>query len=154
IGSGMLYIGLLVILWLFADLIVSRGQIPFFRELSRVDQERFQQHWQTLRPEERTAYLQDLGLPEASAAALAAPSDFSSLPPDKQSLCWRSYVSEVLREKVSGVAAAQVLPAFRELPGDEQKAFLQFWKGVPDRERLLNDLNFDRAVVQDLIAED
>jgi ATP-binding cassette subfamily B protein len=155
IGTGVLYIGLLVLLWLFADLMVYRGQISFYRELSRVDQEKFQQYWQTLRPEERTANLRDLGLPEASATTLATASDFSSLPPDKQSLCWRSYVSEVLRQRVSGVAAAQVLPSFRELPADEQKAFLQHWKELPDRERLLDsELNFDRAQVQELTAED
>jgi ATP-binding cassette, subfamily B, bacterial len=154
VGTGVLYLGLLVVLWLFADLMVYRGQIPFYRELSRIDQEKVQHFWQTLHPEERAAYLKNLGLPEASATALAGMSDFSSLPPDKQALCWRSYVGEVLRERVSGVAAGQVLPAFRELPADEQKAFLQYWKELPDRERLLDPLNFDRPQVQELTAED
>src|SRR5262249_50063560 len=102
-GTGLMYIGLLGVLWLFADLMVNRGQIPFFRELSRVDQEKVQHFWQTLPPEERTAYLKNIGLPEVPAAALAGVSDFSTLSPDKQSLCWRSYVGEVLRERVSGV---------------------------------------------------
>jgi ATP-binding cassette, subfamily B, bacterial len=154
VGTGVLYIGLLVILWLFADLMVNRGQIPFYRELSRIDQEKFQQYWQTLPAREHAANLQDLGLPEASATAIAAASDFSSLPADKQSLCWRGYVAKILRERVSGVAAAQVLPAFHELPAEEQKAFLQHWKELPNRERILGELGFDSAQVQELTADD
>jgi ATP-binding cassette subfamily B protein len=45
VGAGVLYVALLVVLGLYADLIVHRGYIASFRELSTVERERLQQQW-------------------------------------------------------------------------------------------------------------
>ncbi len=44
-ATGFLYVCLLVLLGLFADLMVHRGQLPSYRELSPADKERLQDYW-------------------------------------------------------------------------------------------------------------
>src|SRR5262245_57721285 len=46
--TGLLYIAFLFVLGLFADLMVTRGQIPAFRDLSESDRVQFQKHWDEL----------------------------------------------------------------------------------------------------------
>jgi ABC-type multidrug transport system fused ATPase/permease subunit len=41
VGTGLVYVVLLVLLWLFADLMVSRGRLPTFAELTPKEQEVF-----------------------------------------------------------------------------------------------------------------
>jgi ATP-binding cassette subfamily B protein len=45
VGTGVLYVFLLVLLGLFADLIVNRGQIPAFYSQSLSEREEFQKDW-------------------------------------------------------------------------------------------------------------
>jgi ATP-binding cassette subfamily B protein len=46
VGTSVLYVVLLILLGLFADLIVNRGQIPAFYSLSPSDREAFQKDWE------------------------------------------------------------------------------------------------------------
>jgi ATP-binding cassette subfamily B protein len=62
IGSGVLYVALLVLLGLFTDLIVSRGAIPAFRDLAPSDQRAFEQDWSSLGPQRQRQLVQELGL--------------------------------------------------------------------------------------------
>ncbi len=48
VGTGVLYVALLVVLALFVDLVVSRGEIPSFRDLSPAAKEYFWQRWTDL----------------------------------------------------------------------------------------------------------
>src|SRR5262245_29707318 len=43
--AGVLYVLLLIVLWLFGDLMVHRGQIPAYDQLSRSEQDAFDQYW-------------------------------------------------------------------------------------------------------------
>src|SRR5262249_35572549 len=61
------------------------------------------------------------------------PSDMTN--PRERELCWRAYIFHVLREEVNGAAAALVLPSFRDLPREEQQAFLEVWKKLSDKEK-------------------
>jgi hypothetical protein len=45
VATGVLYVVLLAILWLFADLIVSHGQIPHAADLLPEEQALFAQKW-------------------------------------------------------------------------------------------------------------
>ena len=62
VATGVLYVALLVVLGLFADLIVSRGEIPLFRNLSRGEQDSFLRYWNSVDPEQRAGQPQLLML--------------------------------------------------------------------------------------------
>jgi ATP-binding cassette subfamily B protein len=128
VGTAVLYVALLGLLWLFADLIVHRGTIPSYRDLAGAEQERFHTYWQGL-AEDQQKQLQGVGLPEGAAAQLAeaARKSFTDLSPEQQSLVWRAHLTHLLHERVGGVAEVMALPAYRELPPQDQEAFAQFW---------------------------
>ena len=50
VGTGLIFIALLVVLWFFADLIVYRGAIPSYAELSPAERAVFQKKWQEQDP--------------------------------------------------------------------------------------------------------
>src|SRR5262249_53592314 len=53
IGTALLYVALLMVLGLYADLMVNRGHIPALNDLSAVDREAFQEEWKgPLKPPE------------------------------------------------------------------------------------------------------
>jgi ATP-binding cassette subfamily B protein len=157
VGTGLLYVALLVLLWLFADLMVHRGSFPSYADLPRPDRERFQDTWRGLPPNEQKEYLERLGLPEpvAQPVASAAAADLDKLdPPDRQALVWRGYLNRTLCDRVDGAAGALVLPAFRDLPDPEQRAFASYWKQWPEKGATLNNLGFEPDLVQELDRAD
>ncbi|HVS37478.1 MAG TPA: ABC transporter ATP-binding protein [Gemmataceae bacterium] len=50
VGSCLVYIALLAVLWLFADLMVSRGRLPAYHDVSKAAQDRFITEWNNLPP--------------------------------------------------------------------------------------------------------
>jgi ATP-binding cassette subfamily B protein len=105
VGTSILYVLLLVLLALFADLIVHSGQIPAYRDLAEDDQKALQQRWDKLSAEEREELLTGkLGYPEAQARRLAqdAPGPLEGL--DQERL-GRAQVYALLRDRVSDEAA-------------------------------------------------
>jgi ATP-binding cassette subfamily B protein len=84
--TGALYVVLLVVLGLFADLTVSRGEIPPFRALSASDQEKHLRSWE------------------------GSEEDFHELSPRQRELLWRSKgVYEILERRVGQDAVGRVL---------------------------------------------
>jgi ATP-binding cassette subfamily B protein len=152
VGTAVLYVVLLGLLWLFADLIVHRGTIPYYRDLTFAEQQRFQQFWGGLPEEQQKEYLQDLGLPESAAEQLAEATrkNFADLSPEEQSLVWRAYLARLLHDRVGGVAAVMVLPAYRELPPPDQEAFAQFWGTWNERGSVLTEVGLPDDVVNEL----
>src|SRR5215472_13005246 len=72
VTSGILYVLLLIVLGLFADLMVNRGKIPAYRDLPLPDREAFLQHWQDMPIDTRQKSLEKMGVPTAPATELAA----------------------------------------------------------------------------------
>jgi len=105
VATGVLYVALLVVLGLFADLIVSRGEIPLFRNLSRGEQDSFLQYWNSVDPEQRAGQLAAIGLEAKNAQQLATATPVSTR---EQELAWRSYVYHILDSRVRPAAAALV----------------------------------------------
>jgi len=107
VGTGVLYVALLVVLGLFVDLVVSRGEIPSFRDLSPVLKEYFWQRWEALAQPERKKSLQDSGIDPKKADELsrAHPQELSS---QDQELRWRGQLGHILGDQV-GPAAAEVV---------------------------------------------
>jgi ATP-binding cassette subfamily B protein len=131
--TGVLYVAFLFVLGLFADLLVNRGQIPTYRNLSASQRDDFQKRWtETLDARQRAQRLLDVGVPEPAAAALAA-ADFASLRPREHALLWHTEVYHRLDTQVGPLAAALTLPDYRELPGSVHQSFLQHWKGLDEQ---------------------
>ena len=105
VATGVLYVALLVVLGLFADLIVSRGEIPLFRNLSRGEQDSFLQYWNSIDPEQRAGQLAAIGLEAKNAQQLATGTPVSTR---EQELAWRSYIYHILDSRVRPAAAALV----------------------------------------------
>jgi ATP-binding cassette subfamily B protein len=125
VATGVLYVALLVLLGLFADLIVHQGKIPPYRDLVPADRDALQQRWlpppapeEKLSPEERQQahearqllldgrrqLLVDLGFRKAQADHLLAV-DPSKLTPSEQEQLGHAQVYLFLRERVSPEAA-------------------------------------------------
>jgi ATP-binding cassette, subfamily B, bacterial len=60
-GTGVVYVALLVVLWLFTDLLVYRGQLPAYHSLTPLQRSRFYREWNQLPVEERHKRLEALG---------------------------------------------------------------------------------------------
>jgi ATP-binding cassette subfamily B protein len=144
VAAGVLYLLLLVVLWLFGDLMVHRGQVPDFGQLTPTEQERFAQAWleplgdnKTTRGEEALALL---GLEKTRAGdkdlGTIKPNDEKLLlTPEEQRFLWRAYLVQLLYHRVGGVAAVQVLPAYRDLPDTEKQAVVQRWTQLSEQDR-------------------
>ena len=107
VATGLLYLALLVVLGLFADLIVTRGRVPAFNELPVHEQEEFLNDWSRKPPDERENLLKGLGPDQATAARLAA-TDPAALVPAEREAVWRSYEHSLLAERVAPEAAEAV----------------------------------------------
>jgi ATP-binding cassette subfamily B protein len=90
--TGLVYVGLLIVLWLFADLMVSRGRLPLFHDLTLAEQERFgdPEHWR----EAMDQILAEQIGPEAVEQAQLASADYD--------VTDHGVLSLVVRSKVHG----------------------------------------------------
>jgi ATP-binding cassette subfamily B protein len=110
VATGILYVGLLVVLGLFADLMVNHGRIPAYRDLPDFERTAFEDYWNNdLDQAARADQLRALGLDDARATRLAK-LDPATAGPTEQDLLWRANVATLLRQRVNDEAAALVLP--------------------------------------------
>jgi ATP-binding cassette, subfamily B, bacterial len=135
VSTAVLYLFLLFVLGLYADLVVSQGRIPSFRALAAPAQERLARDWASFSEEYRQQLLENLGIDAQSARELAVVSDPLELPAPEQELAWRARVYQILQDRVNVTAAALTLPAFAELPPRIQQRFFQVWQSLLPRER-------------------
>src|SRR5690242_16617036 len=75
IATAVFYIALLLVLGLFADLMVSRGRIPSYHELSQADREFSNDNWAGMEEDDRRTILEKLGIDPKSATLLGAVAD-------------------------------------------------------------------------------
>src|SRR6516164_7642629 len=91
VGTAVFYVGLLAVLWLFADLIVNRGVVPDYDDLPERDRHSFAQTWAGLADEEKSALLHKVGVDEPRAETLAATNpDAEGVTPRDRQLMWRA----------------------------------------------------------------
>jgi ATP-binding cassette subfamily B protein len=109
VGTGLLYVGLLFVLGLVADLMVSRGDIPTFAELPPATQSQVLRSWESWPAVERKQHLVDIGVPERTAEQLEK-ADLNKVSPGDRELIWRSQVYLVLHDQV-GPDAANLITA-------------------------------------------
>jgi ABC-type multidrug transport system fused ATPase/permease subunit len=114
VGIGIVSVALLVVLWLFADLMVSRGRLPNYYHLTPAEQAQFIRDWSELSVEERQEQLSEVIFEEddVSAAHLAALEPARNLSPGDLGQLWRCWVRHILLERLGRtygpVAAGQV----------------------------------------------
>jgi ATP-binding cassette subfamily B protein len=106
IGSGVLYVALLVILGLFTDLVISRGNIPRFAELPPSDQEAFRRDWNSLGQQEQRNLLAAIGVQSQDIDRLQQTAPQQTLP--HQDLLWLAEVRHVLKLRVGEEAADRI----------------------------------------------
>jgi ATP-binding cassette subfamily B protein len=102
--AGVIYLQLLVVLGLFTDLLIYRGQVPSYAELLPSEVDRFYREWGELPQPARQQALEALALDAKGSAALSA-DELGKLTPSEQERLWRVYVFQLLRERVDEAAA-------------------------------------------------
>jgi ATP-binding cassette subfamily B protein len=107
--TGIFYVALLVVLGLFVDLVVSRGVIPSFRDLTPAEKDYFLQRWAALSPPQRQEALQESGVQDAAKAASLAAADPQTMSPTNQEQRWRGQLYHLLDEQVGPDAAQRVV---------------------------------------------
>ncbi len=112
VGTGILYLALLLVVGLIADLMVSRGQIPSFADLPRSEQDAFLKRWASQTEVQRFQSLKESGVDDKTARELARAVDpetkaidVSRVGPKEQERLWRHHVTELLEKRVSPEAA-------------------------------------------------
>ncbi len=100
-GTGIVYVALLVVLWLFTDLLVYRGRLPTYHSLTPLQQNSFISEWNALSAEERNDRLQSIGLNDKDRQRLAtfqiSPSNVSR---DDVREIWQAQVGYILVDKL------------------------------------------------------
>jgi ABC-type multidrug transport system fused ATPase/permease subunit len=123
VGAAVTLPLLLLLLYLFVDLLVTQGEVPAFAHLAPARQQEFATEWKERKEEERQEAVRRLGLPEAVARAVAA-ADTAWEPVPGKSMAvqerpptaaewetrWRAGAYLALREKVNQSAADAFLP--------------------------------------------
>lgn len=105
--AGALYVALLMVLALFADLVASQGKIPNYSDLSNAEQHEFREAWASLPIPDRRAAIETLPLAiEEHERQLLIANDEPSLDAlDLQTLRWKGWTARLLEQRVSGNAA-------------------------------------------------
>lgn len=150
-ATGVLYVALLVVLGLFADLTVNHGRIPSYSNLSVHKQQALQQGWDDLKSNQRQERLLRIGLVPDSAERLGR-HNAAEIGSHELDLLWRAQVADVLQGHVNGTAAALVLPDYYLLSFRDKQAFVDAWKRqpAPDRQKQLADIGLDEKQVKSL----
>ncbi len=109
IGASVTYVLLLLLLYLFVDLLVSRGEIPSYAGLSTAQKAEFAAEWNARSAEERKTAVDQFGWPDAAARRVAANDaelNGELLPAELWEARWQAGVYHALRTRVN-VAAAE-----------------------------------------------
>ncbi len=119
-SSALAYVSLLGVLWLFVDLMASRGRIPDYQELTPLQQHEFDRAWVGLTLEQRQERLGPLGLSAAARLDLAS-IEQPSQAGDAVDWLWAAQVRHILAENVGPGAVARVFRGrarTRSAPGE------------------------------------
>jgi len=104
-GTAIVYVALLVVLWLFTDLLVYRGRLPTSHSLTPLQQTRFYNEWNNLDPTERLDRLQKAGITEEMKAhnisentlrQIANQDNIRTLRRDDLRVAWRAQLRHIL----------------------------------------------------------
>lgn len=105
--AGALYVVLLIILALFADLVAVQGKVPNYSDLTNAEQHDFRAAWANMPLDERLAAINALPIAaNESAKALLVANDERSLDDlNLQTLRWKGWTDRLLERRVGADAA-------------------------------------------------
>jgi ATP-binding cassette subfamily B protein len=132
VGTGILFVALLIVLGLFADQMVNRGRIPSYGDLSAAKQEDFQDDWRDLQADDKRAALARAGAP-ADRVGKLADAKVEDLSPPEREYCWRAYAYSLLEDRVGDDAAETYLKHYPVTGSPAAPVFVP--RGPDDRER-------------------
>ncbi len=127
VGAAVTYALLLLLLYLFVDLLVWRGEIPSYAQLSAARKREFADEWAARSDADRAEAVKRLGWPDARAKRLEAKDDDelktvtkakgdTHLYADEWEARWQAGVYLAIRDRVHQSAADTYLPP----PGSER----------------------------------
>ena len=119
VGTGVLFVALLGVLGLFVDLVVSRGEIPSFRDLPPQAQAYFWDRWRTLPEQDWKELIQESGVQDPKQIKYLATAEPQSLSPRDQELL-RGQIYQLLKDQVGADAAEVVVGVRPDQPLPEQ----------------------------------
>jgi ATP-binding cassette subfamily B protein len=106
-GTGIIFVALLVVLWLFTDLLVYRGLLPTYHSLTPLQQANFFREWNGLDEEGRQQRLQAVGLAKGRVQHLAGEQlNDANVPREDVRTIWRAQVRHIIVERVGVDALA------------------------------------------------
>ena len=108
VGTTLLALALLVVLWLFADLMVWRGRVPAARELSPRQLQQMEKFWgEDLSLAQRGELLKRAKYPSGEAEQLAKV-PYAELSDEAMELIWQDFVWDTLMNRVGESAVDHV----------------------------------------------
>lgn len=110
VGAAVCYLLLLLLLYLFIDLLVWKGQVATYAQLSAGRKAEFAREWEDRSAADRSAAVRRLGLPEAAAGRVAAAMPDPAPTPGEWELRRRAGIYLALRDRVGPEAADLYLP--------------------------------------------
>ena len=108
VGAALAYLALLVILYLFVDLLVWRGEVPSYAQLTAAKKQEFAAEWAARPDADREAATRRLALAEPYASRVAS-KDVTPTAAEWE-LRWQAGVFLTFRDRVNEAAAAEFLP--------------------------------------------
>ena len=110
LGSAISYALLLILLYLFVDLLASKGEIPAYSQLSPAQQREFADEWSSRSEADRVEAIKPFGLSDAHSKRVAG-ADVSPPPTSMEwELRWRAGVALALHDRVGAASAETYLP--------------------------------------------
>ena len=103
--TGFLYVALLIILGLFADLMVNRGLLPSYRELGSGEKKIFLEDWKELS-------VVDRGQALSRDNTLASLVSINDLTEEQAALAWKPYLAHRIEKRVNVEAANEAFDHF------------------------------------------
>lgn len=111
IGAAVTYVLLLLLLYLFVDLLVWKGEVPSFTQLSPAKKQQFAAEWSGRSEADRAAAVQRLGLFDAMARRVVTAQELTPPPTlTEWELRWKAGAYLALRDRVNPAAADAFLP--------------------------------------------
>src|SRR5262249_11325790 len=110
VAAALTYPLLLLLLYLFVDLLVWKGAIPSYSQLSAARKQEFANEWSARDEAERFAAVKRLVVDEGQARPIAAKHDQGPVTAVEWETRWRAGVYLALRDRVNQVAADTAVP--------------------------------------------
>jgi ABC-type multidrug transport system fused ATPase/permease subunit len=110
VGTALAFLALLVLLYLFSDLLVWRGLVPSYSQLAPVRQQEFAAEWNNRPEEQRKEAVKRVTASADQARVLVGGEGVSAPTPAEWGLRWRAGVYLALRDRAGEEAADAYLP--------------------------------------------